>query len=171
MRCIVIVSRGHESLSDQLWVTQVSGSFLDIWHARYAIVLVVSHWRSSSRKISIGLPQCHMIEVERQRRPTYRLAYRSALLLLLASKVSKCNIGILLQFMSVEGGQLHPCCFIRRRLLWIIVFMVVGARGSEELLNLFTHERLFVALGDKELLVVVELRLGQAWAVPLHNRA
>ena len=49
--------------------------------------------------------------------------------------------------------------------------MVVGARGSEELLNLFTHERLFVALGDKELLVVVELRLGQAWAVPLHNRA
>ena len=49
--------------------------------------------------------------------------------------------------------------------------MVVGARGSEELLNLFTHERLFVALGDKELLVVVELRLRQAWAVPLHNRA
>lgn len=48
--------------------------------------------------------------------------------------------------------------------------MVVVTRGSEELLNFFSHEWLFVALSDKELLVVVELGLGQTWTVPLHNR-
>ena len=170
MRCIVIITRGHEPLSDQLWVAQVSGSFLDTRHARYTIVLMFSHWRSSSRKISVRLLLCHIIEVESQCRSTYRLAHRSALLVLLASEVSKCNVGLLLHLKFVEGGQLHPCRFIRRRLLWVVVLVVVVTRGSEELLNFFSHEWLFVALSDKELLVVVELGLGQTWTVPLHNR-